>query len=667
MGSLSVAIRARLLREVFPRTIPPMREWAEQNIIIPDGPYKGEPFRCDVQPFSRLFFDEIDSGRWERIAATGPSQTGKSLICYVIPVAYHLFAVQETVVAGTPSLDVVADKWSEDLLPAIDASPHLSELLPTKGEGARGGRVKARVRFRNGATLRFMTGGGKDKSRAAFTARVLAVTEADGLDETGTTSRETDKLSQMEARLRAYLKIGTRTYMECTVSIVTGRIWQEYLNGTQSRIALPCPHCHTYVTPEREHLLGWQNAETEIEAREQAAWSCPVCAGLWTEEQRYQANLRGILVHRGQEVTPEGQVVGPMPQTRTLGFRWTAVNNHFAAAGDVAADEWKARRSPHRDEAEKKLRQFVHTIPWEPTQIDLTPIDPEKLISRVNSLKRGIVPADCIGIAIGVDTGKRMLHWTAAGIREHGGAAVIDYNHHRVESDRLGIHRALVAALTELATFFRAGWHSESGQLWTPSQVWIDSGYAEHTDAVYEFCQAINAGGTPGAEVYRPSKGHGEKQPQMTRYHAPSEATDDTPFIGREYHFSLVPRAGAFLVHINADVWKSALHEALVMPPEEPRAVTLFSAASFREHDEFARQITAEKRFEEFIENRGVVYVWKRHDRQNHYLDSSYVALTAGDFIWTFRQRQKARATAQQETPRAFTTPDGRPYLVTER
>lgn len=667
-GSLFLSIRSRLARELCPRAIPLMREWAEENIVIPDGPYKGEPFRCDVQPFSRLFFDAVDTGRWDRIAATGPTQTGKSLICYVIPIAYHVFAVQETAVAGVPSLDMVADKWSEDLLPAIEASPQLRDLLPLNGEGARGGRVKARVRFRNGATLRFMTGGGRDKSRAAFTARVLAVTEVDGLDEAGTTSRETDKVGQMEGRLRAYLKTGTRTYLECTVSTVTGRIWQEYINGTQSRISLPCPHCRAWVTPEREHLLGWQAAQSELEAREEAAWSCPVCTGLWTEEQRYQANLRGVLVHRGQEVTPEGQVVGPAPQTRTLGFRWTAVNNHFATAGDVAADEWNARRSPHRDNAEKKLRQFVHTIPWEPPEVDLTPLDPEKLISRVTTLKRGAVPSDCIGVTVGVDTGKRMLHWVAMGIREQGGAAILDYNHHRVESDRLGVYQALVSALKELQAYFQDGWHSEAGERWMPSQVWIDSGYAEHTDAVYDFCQAANVGCVPGAEVYRPCKGHGEGQPQTTRYHSPTEATDEVPHIGREYHFSLLPRARAFLVHINADAWKSALHQGMTMPPEEPRAVTLFASASFREHDEFARQITAEKQREKFIENRGTIYVWERHDRQNHYLDASYVAMTAGEFVWSFRQAQKTKTMQRQaETRKAFQTPDGRPYLVTER
>ena len=41
-------------------------------------------------------------------------------------------------------------------------------------------------------------------SRAGFTARVLVITETDGLDAPGHTSREADKVTQLEARTRAY-------------------------------------------------------------------------------------------------------------------------------------------------------------------------------------------------------------------------------------------------------------------------------------------------------------------------------------------------------------------------------------------------------------------------------------------------------------------------------
>jgi len=39
-----------------------MRQFAEQEVVVPTGPFKGLRFRCDRQPFTALWFDEIDSG-----------------------------------------------------------------------------------------------------------------------------------------------------------------------------------------------------------------------------------------------------------------------------------------------------------------------------------------------------------------------------------------------------------------------------------------------------------------------------------------------------------------------------------------------------------------------------------------------------------------------------
>ncbi len=47
------------------------------------------------------------------------------------------------------------------------------------------------IQFTNGATLKFMSGGGGDKSRAGFTSRVVVIIETDGMDEAGISSRET--------------------------------------------------------------------------------------------------------------------------------------------------------------------------------------------------------------------------------------------------------------------------------------------------------------------------------------------------------------------------------------------------------------------------------------------------------------------------------------------
>ncbi len=616
-----------------------MSQWVEDSIVLPNGPFAGEHYRHHRHPVSRLWFDAVDSGRWSRFAGTGPTQNGKTLMLYVAPVLYHLFEIGETVIVGLPTLDMANDKWQQDFLPVINASRY-RDLLPLKGEGSKGGQVKRSITFRNGASLRFMSGGGGDKKRAGYTARVLAVTETDGMDEAGTSSREADKIEQLEGRTRAFGRTGKRVFLECTVSIETGRIWQEVKRGTDSRIARPCPHCEEFVTPEREHLAGWDQAENEEQAAELAYWSCPACGEAWTDVERLAAARDAVLLHRGQAIDAHGEVTGDLPATQTLGLRWSAVDNPFVTAADLGAEEWLARKNIDHDNAERKMRQFVYALPHEPAELSITPLNPDDVQARIHEgTKRGIVPTDTIGLVIGIDTGKNQLHWECKAVRTNGAMVTIEYDIHKTSADRLGIFRGLVGSLRELSAYFEKGWVSTEGKRYRPSQVWIDSGYHEHTDAVYAVCGELNKDCQPGTERYRPSKGYGEGQRRMTQYRAPAAKAEDVLYIGREMYIARVRRngrllSGVALVHVNSDYWKSEFHQRLSRPPTEPGAITLFEPASQFEHAEYAAHSTAERQIEKQMPSKRMAIVWETVRRQNHFLDTGYLSTAAGALLF---------------------------------
>ena len=285
-----------------------MLAFAEQEIVIPSGPFEGLKFRADRQPFVRHWFDAVDSGRYSELVITGPSQSGKTLVGFVIPLLYHLFEVGETVIAAVPDRDIAADKWEQDIEPVL-ARTRYRDLLPSSGSGSKGGR-SASIKFRNGTILRWMTAGGGDKSRAAFTSRVVCFTETDGFDIRTSTSTEADKIKQIEARTRSYPRDLRRIYKECTLTTDLGHTWQRYSQGTRSRILLPCPHCSECVAPERDDLVGWKGADSDEVARQASAFYCPSCGEQWDEEQRREANARSLIVHRGQQVE-DGHVTIP--------------------------------------------------------------------------------------------------------------------------------------------------------------------------------------------------------------------------------------------------------------------------------------------------------------------------------------------------------------------
>jgi phage terminase large subunit GpA-like protein len=277
------------------------------------------------------------------------------------------------------------------------------------------------------------------------------------MDQPGASSRESDKITQLEARTRAY-GCRKRIYMECTVSTEQGRTWHEYHQGTRSRILLPCPHCGAWVMPERDHLVGWQGAETQVAPRHGGHFVCPSCEQAWTEDDRGQANGAAKLVHGDQSLDADGQVQGEVPASDSLGFRWSAVHNLFLTSGDFAADEWRASRATDQESAEREMRQFVWCLPVEATKWSRTPLEVLELANRLSSWPRGILPPDTQWLTAAVDVGKYLLHWVLVAWRQGATGALVDYGRIEGASSDLGVEAAVMVALRQFRDMALAGW-----------------------------------------------------------------------------------------------------------------------------------------------------------------------------------------------------------------
>lgn len=591
-----------------------IRQFAEEEIVVKSGRYPGR-LKCHRQPWSGLWLDQIDSGLWTTFALTGGQQGGKTLLGTVVPVMYHLFEVGETVIYAMPSQDMVADKWEEDLLPAIQASRY-RELLPLRGQGSRGGTVKTRVTFRNGATLRFMTGGGSDKRRAGFTSRVVVGTEVDGLSVQGEGSAEADKLTQIIGRTTSFGDLA-RIYLECTVSFEHGRIWQEITQGSDSRIVLPCPHCGEYTTPEREQFLGWQDAGDEETAKANARILCIPCGTLWDDKDRRDANAGAKLLHRGQSIDESGRVAGDPPKTKTLGFRWTAVNNLMWEQSYVAAKEWKAARDPDPDNSDTALRQFFWALPRSSVEKGAENLTAVEITKRVTDDAKGRVPNGAEVLGVGIDNGKWRSHWVALSLREDETPHVVEYGVLEVRSDEYGAEKALTTALREFRDGPCAdGWDSDQGRL-LPDQVLTDSGWL--TEKVYALCRE-----SPG---WAPAKGFAAEQYRRP-YRQPRKKDKTVAYVGEGYHVVRLQAAGVRLFDCDADRAKSRVHDALILPIGRPGAATLHKADP-KDHLTLARHLTAERKKTVYKAGVGEVQIWEALSRNNHFLDAFGLALVA--------------------------------------
>ena len=649
-----------------------MRRFAEEEIIIPDGKYQGLKFRCSTQPYTRLFFDEVDSGRWSRIVVTGPTQSGKTLVAFVIPILWHLFEVGETVVVGLPDMGMAADKWFEDILPVIERSKYRDQL-PKRAASARTG-TKPAIRFPNGATLRFMSAGGGDKSRAGFTTRVVVITETDGMETSGSTSYEADKITQIIGRTRQRPDEAV-VYMECTVTIEEGRTWREIKAGSASRILLLCPHCGAWVALERDQLRGWKEADTANQARRQSAFYCSDCQEPWTDQERIEANYQARILHGTQQIEgkgPAATIVGELPDVNTLGFRWSAVHNLFTDGGLLGADEWTHQRAADADNAEREMCQFVWAIPHHPPHVDLSGVTMTGLIHRQGDLPRGIVPDDCAALVVHVDVGKRFCSYVVVAWRVDASGCICDYGTFDVPSDDLGTSRALLLALRDFKEVCEKGWGLAGGGVRMPNQVWIDArwqGEEPGADVVYQFCR--EAGGpNPMQARYRPALGLGTGRREGSRYRRPKSVSGAIKRIYEGFHVVYLKPHGLYVLYVNADFWKGWIHERLRGAADGPGALVLFKAPP-NSHISFAKQIAAEKQIEEFDPKKGTTTRWVAERRSNHYFDALYNTGAAG-YLCGIRmeppeQRVPRPQAVEREPQLTFRTDDGRPFFVLDR
>lgn len=658
----------RLVSESRAPRLRSMGRFAEEEIVLPDsGPLAGAKFRCEAQPFSGPWFDAVGSGQFNRFVATGCSQSGKTLCGLVIPLLYHLFERRETCILFAPSMDVCEAKWVVDILPTIQRS-RFAELLPKAGRGSRGAFGDL-IAFRNGARLKSMSAGGSDSSRAAFTAKVALGTEIDDMAEASETSVESDPISQIAARLRAHGQ-AARMYLECTVTTPRGEVWRQYLGGTASRLVLPCPHCFGWVSPERDDFVGWDAAETELQAEQKARFSCPKCGGLWSPDQRTSANRKCRLLHRGQEITPEGEISGPTPETRTFSLRWSAVNNSFATEAQLGNEEWNSAREEDRENAEKRRCQQVWVIPYggRTAAVDLTA---ETVASRLTELDRGVLPNDVETLVVQIDVHDRWLYWTAMATGPNRVRYVVDYGlsiNPNIEVN--GPAEAIRLGLTQIGTELSLRtWQTVAGDSFPVDMYFVDAGYVQGIGLAFV---------TDRGSKWRMVKGSG-------KYTRP-EPDQDT-HIGENWHDSRQPACEAscgkkwWLAISDTNFWLHQVHAGFASLPflddgttRRPGSIAIFGSDS-RVHlkpvdhtvsrSAFATQICAWKWQQTESKRRGTQMEWVSQYGQDHWLDTTYGCFVADKVVRTYHKRfRKIVPQPSRPTTPPLTMLDGRPWLA---
>ena len=648
VNRLSTASRSERVRTIL--------EFAESEITLPrdGGPFQGQKFRSHRQPYVRLLWSEIESRRWSEAFITGCVQSGKTLSAFVVLLLYMVFELRNSPIAAIPDGNMITDKWNADLEPVLKANSKWASQLPRTGQGSKGGAPKTSIEFECGQSIKFITKGGSDQSKAGYTAPYMVVTEAAGWSAGTETSKESKPIDQLRGRTMSASKFDDDGNVSSnSMMVVEGTVTDEFdlpvselPFTTQSRLASPCPYCQKYVTPEREHFKGWQDCRTELEAARNAYFACPECDQKLTSDDRREMNERMVLLHLGQEVV-DGDIVGKLPEVTKLYFRWNAFNNMFLKPADYGILEWSASQLEHGsaewENAEKRLCQQVWVLPYTPRARQRERISQKHVRSRRDEFNWGILPHDTVHLAMGVDVGKWDCWFLLLAFRANGLIHCPAYGRRPTnlmnEDKEVEAHEveAIQRCLLGIFEMCHDGWMNTHGEMISPGMVVVDSNYKK--GAVYQSMVDQDP------DIVFPLLGKGQTNFKPSLFILPeleNKFISEINLNGHYLKYDLENGRDRFIV--DSDMAKTEIQNCLRVRKGMPGALTL-ARSPVDDHVAISRHLSSELKGEDGR--------WKKTG-QNHLLDCGGYAWMAGSHLgFDVRNFEVPAKLVEQESKKA--------------
>jgi hypothetical protein len=285
--------------------------------------------------------------------------------------------------------------------------------------------------------------------------------------------------------------------------------------------------------------------------------------------------------------------------------------------------------------------------------------------SRTNGLEQRTVSVDEHVLVAAIDLGKYACHWVVQSWLPRAVGLTVDYGVQEVVGtghgdDRVAVNRAIYNALMAWRDdLLRIPYADIDGQEHRIQLAMIDSG--DFSEAVYQFVRDV--GGLP----FVAAKGTGDDKFRM------GEESEDRKLFDHCYAKHLI-NDGIWLYNLDTNHWKHWLHDRFLTPTFNgdgtfrDGSLSIWSPGVPGQHHSFGRHLVAEQWQEEFIEGKGWVRGWKKLNKNNHWLDASYMGCAAAGV-----KGVKLLADVRRPAPRSsrpanrFQSPGGVPYMITQR
>lgn len=429
-----------------------LSDWLERVMCLPSG-LASAPGPLTLHPYQRAIADAMADPAIERVSVIKSARVGYTTLL-VGAIANYIVRDPAPMLVVMPTESDARGLMVDDIEGLFIESPDLRDKLPMPSPGRCDRNTLVHRIFRGGSLK--VVAAGAPRNMRRHSARVLLIDEIDACQETA----EGNAVALAEQRTLTWPNrkiICGGTPLEAETSNIT----RLYGQSDQRVWEVPCPECGAYSEIE------WRAIEWPAGQPELAAWRCPHCEELITEESKPEMAAAG----RWRALRPE--VAGH------AGFRISALASLLpnAAWPKLAAEYERAKDDP------ATLRVFINTVLGQPWSEDRGgDVDDAELAGRAEPFDLDHIPPEVLALTAGVDVQGDRLEATVLGHGREGATFVLGHSVLWGAPDSAEVW-------SDLDDLLRSRWrHPAGGSLKIDAAV-IDSG-GHHYDAVLAFCAA---------------------------------------------------------------------------------------------------------------------------------------------------------------------------------
>ncbi len=445
-------------------------QWADRNMVLPDGSNEAGRFNTGSVPYQKEIMDAITDIRVRDVSIMSSSQVGKTTII-LCGIGYYIDHEPSTQLMVLPTL-TLGEKFSKTrLAPMIRDIPVLrGKISPAKAKDSD--NTILFKQYAGGYIV--ISGANSPASLSSMPIRVIWMDEVDRYP--ASAGGEGDPVTLAEKRATTFWN---KKYIKTSTPTIAGesRIEKEYLDGSMEEWCVKCPCCGTFQPYDFDRVVFKSVSMTCVECNEE------IPERDWKESgHKWVARHPERKKHRSFHLN---ELASPWVQ-------WREIINEYLAA----IDECKRLHDTER------LQVFINTTlgeTWDEGKLDDNAVTEEILEERAEHY-RADIPDGVLLLTAAVDVQDNRFE-----IEVRGWAR--DYETWGIYKTEIYGDLEKKEAWEELEDYLGTVFFFENGQGLSIAATAIDTG-GSHTTRVYKWVKYMKS---KGKRVYG-IKGHVGKE-----------------------------------------------------------------------------------------------------------------------------------------------------------